>query len=75
MFLEYAHYLPERSSVRVVGRMKELVAVQLAGVDLRAPLNADQVIEHITALNEGVHPVKHPPAPAPPHPTLRCLFM
>lgn len=53
MFLEYAHYLPERSSFRVVSRMKELVAVELADVDLRAPLNADQAMQHFTSLNEA----------------------
>ena len=53
MFLEYAHYLPERSSFRVVTKMKELVAAELAGVELRDTLSADAVIEHMTAVNEG----------------------
>ena len=57
MFLEYAHYLPERSSFRVVTKMKELVAAELAGVDLRDTLSADAVIEHMTAVNEGKDPL------------------
>ena len=53
MFLEYAHYLPERAVLTVVAKLRELVADELNGRDLKSALDSDAVLEHTTRINEG----------------------
>lgn len=53
MFLEYAHYLPERATLKVVQRVQEMVASELDSLDLRTPMDADAVIEHLSHIHSG----------------------
>lgn len=61
MFLEYAHYLPERAVMSIVNKLREFVMEEMADVDLKTPLNAANVASHFNAINEGVTS----PAPLP----------
>ena len=51
MFLEYAHYLPERATLKIVQRMQQLASTELQQVDLRTPMDADQVLRHISSIH------------------------
>ena len=53
MFLEYAHYLPERATLKVVHRVQDMVASELGSRDLRTPMTADAVIEHLSHIHSG----------------------
>ena len=54
MFLEYAHYLPERAVTAVVTKLRELVSEELKDVELKAVLDFQSVTEHATSINEGM---------------------
>lgn len=53
MFLEYAHYLPERATLKVVQKVQDMVASELDSLDLRTPMDADAVIEHLSHVHSG----------------------
>ena len=53
MFLEYAHYLPERATARVVARMKQAVAAALRSLDLSRPLDAAGLLAHASTIHSG----------------------
>ena len=53
MFLEYAHYLPERATLKVVQKVQDMVASELDSLDLRTPMDADAVIEHLSHIHSG----------------------
>ena len=54
MFLEYAHYLPERATIKVVQKVQDMVATELNSLDLRTPMTADAVIEHLSNVHSGI---------------------
>ena len=53
MFLEYAHYLPERATLKVVQQIQGMVASELDTLDLRTPMDAAAVIDHLSNIHDG----------------------
>ena len=53
MFLEYAHYLPERATLRIVQQMQSLAATELASLDLKAPVDAASLVDRMSKVHAG----------------------
>ena len=56
MFLEYAHYLPERATERIVAHMREAVSRELNDMDLSHPLDGPAVLAHASSIHSGMWP-------------------
>lgn len=53
LFIEYAHYLPERACDAIVGRMRELVDAEIGSTDLSTPMDASAVLHHTSSILSG----------------------
>lgn len=53
MFLEYAHYLPERATLKVVEQIRGMVSSELESFDLKTPLNADAIVDCLSHVHSG----------------------
>lgn len=53
MFLEYAHYLPERAVMSIVRKLRDLVIEELGSVELKSPVTVEEILSHARNINAG----------------------